>query len=88
MKLLQRFYLPESEALALGLTHHGSLFGIPAFLSVHPEYVYGVPKIPALDLVTHFLDTLLGIATYFIPAHVRLKSPIRVGAAIKAAKGE
>lgn len=83
MSILAAIYLTKAQALALGLTHHGSIFGIPAWVADAGDEVIGVPKVPALAAFTVALDWLMDAALYFLPDDVALETPLKVGRPIE-----
>lgn len=72
-------YITRQEALNAGLTHEGTLFGVPAYLAITSDYVVsGTPKVPVLVLWCMFADALYELASYFLRGHQVLQSPIRI----------
>jgi hypothetical protein len=77
-------YITKREALAAGLTHEGTLFGVPAWFGEHNGQVCrATPKIPVLHLWCMFCDSLYEVASYFLHGHTVLKSPIHIERPIK-----
>lgn len=59
--LIDWFYLTPERALEQGFTHHGSLYGLPAWVAPHhseADALYGTPKVPLLVVVAFVLDVL------------------------------
>lgn len=79
MTILAAIYLTKAQALALGLTHHGSIFGIPAWVTDAGEDVIGVPKVPLLAAFTLTMDWLMYAALHFLPDDVALETPLKIG---------
>ncbi|WOH61920.1 hypothetical protein [Bradyrhizobium sp. BWC-3-1] len=73
-------YITKARALAVGLTHEGTLFGVPAwFADVSDERVgAATPKAPLLNAWCWLADKSFDLAAYFIPAGRVLVSPIHV----------
>ena len=69
-------YLTETDASELGFTHHGTLFGVPAWLHENGEDFVAAPKIPALIVWTLFADCCYEVASWLLPGDGFLKSPI------------
>ncbi|MFT4410199.1 hypothetical protein ACLMOV_11270 [Stenotrophomonas muris] len=77
-------YVTKGDALANGMTHEGTLFGVPAWLRVDSEeQVTGTPKIPALHLWCWVIDQLLELTCCLLPRDCALVSPITVGREIE-----
>jgi hypothetical protein len=75
-------YISKADALDAGLTHEGTLFGVPAWFASAEENAEGnfmaTPKFKPLVIWTLFADSLYDIAELFLPAGQVLESPIRV----------
>jgi hypothetical protein len=75
-------YITREDALAAGLTHEGTLFGVPAWFAGAGENDEGnfmaTPKFKPLGIWTLFADSLYDIAECFLPAGRVLESPIRI----------
>lgn len=59
--ILDWLYLTPERALEQGFSHHGTLYGIPAWVAPHPSEpyaLYGAPKVPLLVGVAFALDVL------------------------------
>ncbi|NMT33346.1 hypothetical protein HGQ62_01625 [Stenotrophomonas maltophilia] len=77
-------YVTKADALANGMTHEGTLFGVPAWRCVDSEeQVTGTPKIPALHLWCWVIDQLLELTCCLLPQDCELVSPITVGGEIE-----
>lgn len=73
------FYITKRQALAAGLTHEGTLFGVPAYFeSSDGDIVMGTPKVPILHLWCALCDSLYELASYFLHGHHVLISPIYI----------
>lgn len=72
-------YISRADALAAGLTHKGSLFGVPAWLAGEDgEVSMATPKIPALHAWCMLCDAVLELMSYFMPSDSILVSPITI----------
>jgi hypothetical protein len=77
--LLNLIYITKAAAIAGGLTHEGTLFGVPAwFAGEGDEIAMATPKAPILHLWCRFADFAFEIASHFTPADRVLVSPIHV----------
>ncbi|APQ41897.1 MAG: hypothetical protein G3W64_19830 [Xanthomonas euvesicatoria] len=79
MNFLDYLYTRESAAMAIGMTHEGRMFGVPAWLTTDGDVCYGCPKVPVLQLWCILIDSLMGAATYFLPEDAVLEVPIHIG---------
>lgn len=70
-------------AKAAGLTHHGRLYGVPAWVRDEGEMVMGVPKVPLLRLYTDACDWVFDSFSYFLSVDAILVSPLHVGKPIE-----
>jgi len=60
-QLLSIFWMTANEALEAGMTHHGRLYGIPAWVARdprEPDVLHGCAKVPLLSVLTILLDVL------------------------------
>ena len=79
-KWLTLLYVTEAAARRAGLTHEGTLFGVPAwFGDVSDDSLVAAPKIPILQLWCMLADFLYQSATYFMSEDQYLEAPIRIG---------
>lgn len=70
-------YLTEARAIALGFTHEGRAFGVPAWLAEpEAEEVIVCPKVPVLQAWAMLADCLLELASGLIHADEVLEAPI------------
>lgn len=77
--LLDLLYISKARAREVGLTHEGTLFGVPAwFAEDDGEVAMATPKVPALHVWCWLADGCYELASWFMPSHVVLESPIRV----------
>lgn len=77
--LLDCLYLTRARAIALGFTHEGSLFGVPAWLiGEDDEMLFGCPKVPALQLWALVADLAYECATWFMFTDQVLEAPVYV----------
>jgi hypothetical protein len=74
-------YLTRADALAFGLTHEGTLFGLPVYLGdvTNPDEFLAVPKIPVLVLWTLFCSKAFELMSYFISEDTVVKTPMVLG---------
>lgn len=57
--VLGLFWMTADQALASGMTHHGRLYGIPAWVArdpCDPNVLHGCAKVPLLSVVTILFD--------------------------------
>lgn len=69
MKWWHYLYLPEAQAAALGFTHSGRIFGVPAWLHEDDgyEFVVACPKVVPLQFYAMLMDALFEVlATLFM----------------------
>ena len=85
MDFLKYLYVTEAQALSYGLTHEGTLYGIPVWIGDvdNPESFLAIPKIPALVVWTAFASG----AMQFLVEHFRndesIETPLTVGRDIR-----
>jgi hypothetical protein len=72
-------YISKSLALAAGLTHYGTMYGVPAwFAGDDDETLMCTPKMPILHVWCRLADYAYEVASWFMPADAVLVSPIYV----------
>jgi hypothetical protein len=72
-------YITKARAIESGMTHEGSLFGVPAwFEGDDNECVMATPKVPMLNAWCWFADKCFELASLFILSDAVLVSPIAV----------
>ena len=77
--MLNYLYITRAAALDAGLTHEGTLFGVPAWFDGDGDYVsMATPKLPILHAWCWLADKCFDLATYFMSADAVLESPISV----------
>ncbi len=77
--VLDHLFITRRRALALGFTHEGTLFGVPAWMmDVEHEAIVSCPKIPLLQLWALLADCAYEFASWFMYEDQQLASPIRV----------
>lgn len=78
-------YITKARAIESGLTHEGTLFGVPAWFDGDDDgqVAMATPKMPVLHLWCMLVDSLMELASYVTPADVMLVSPITVKNRIK-----
>ncbi len=79
MNFLDYIYLRESTAVSCRMTHEGSMFGVPAWLTMDGDVCHGCPKVPVLQLWCILIDSLMDAATSFLSEDVVLEVPIHMG---------
>lgn len=81
--LLSWVWCSSEDAKSVGLTHHGRLFGIPAWVRDDGEMVVGVPKFPILRLYTDACDWAFSAFSFFVSEDAELVIPLYVGREIE-----
>jgi hypothetical protein len=73
-------YISKKAALAGGLTHEGTLFGVPAWFAGDDdgEICMATPKFVPFHAWCWLADKAYGIASYFMSSDSVLVSPIDV----------
>lgn len=73
-------YISKSEALSAGLTHEGTLYGVPAWFADDGsgEIAAATPKLVPLRFWCWLADHAYELATYFMRSDQMLESPIKV----------
>ncbi|HEY1035526.1 MAG TPA: hypothetical protein VGE09_11155 [Pseudoxanthomonas sp.] len=76
-------YLTRARAIALGFTHEGTLFGVPAWMrdvdgDPARDPIIACPKVPLLQLWAMLADAAYASATWFMFEDQVLPIPIRV----------
>lgn len=72
-------YISKALALAAGLTHYGTLYGVPAWFGEDDgELVMATPKVPILHAWCKLADLAYDLAAYVLPGDGVLVSPIHV----------
>lgn len=78
------FYISKAVALQMGLTHEGSLYGIPAWFDGDDAMTVGaIPKCPALVIWCKLADLAYELVTYFMSSDSYIVAPIHVKGPIK-----
>lgn len=77
----KNFYLTKQDALAAGLTHEGTLYGLPVYLGDidNPEAFLAVPKIPPLVVWTLFCSYMFEFFALFVSEDVEIRTPMVLG---------
>lgn len=78
-------YITKAGALAAGLTHEGTLFGVPAWFADDGsgDISMATPKFVPLRAWCWLADQACELATYFMRADQVLASPITVTGRIR-----
>lgn len=80
-----KLFVTEAQAVRAGMTHHGKLFGIPAWMAETPEGVDAVPKFRPFSLWCAFADWAYDFAATMMPSGSWVEAPMRVTAPIDMA---
>jgi len=72
-------FITKKQALAAGMTHHGSIYGVPAWVRETDDGVDGAPKFAPAVVWCWLCDKVYDLATYFMPADAFIEAPLRVG---------
>lgn len=83
-----KLFVTIEDAKASGLTHEGSLFGVPAWMRFDDNVAAAVPKFQPFIAWTWLAEWAFEIASWFLPAHTMLSSPIHLGRSIADIEGE
>lgn len=76
-------FISKQDALAAGMTHHGSIYGLPAWVRETEYGVDGAPKFIPAAAWCWAVDWLYDTATWFMPADRYIEAPLRVGRPIE-----
>lgn len=71
-------YVTKQQAIECGMTHHGRIYGVPAWVRETPDGVDAATKITFMGYWCDFMDWLYDQATYFMAADQCIESPLRV----------
>lgn len=71
-------YITKRQALASGMTHHGRIFGVPAWVRETPYGLDGAPKFLPLSLWCWLADWLYEAVTWFMPTDRYIEAPLRI----------
>ena len=81
-------YITRKTAIESGLTHEGTLFGVPAWFSGDDEEIVGaVPKFIPFTIWTLFADFMFDAVALLMPRHIQLNSPITITGKITQENG-
>lgn len=73
-------YVSALRAKEFGLTHHGSIYGVPAYLRIdEEEVVTACPKITVLKYYIRFIDETVDFIMGFMPASLEFVLPVTFG---------
>lgn len=79
MRLLDCLYLTRARAIALGFTHEGRLFGVPAWMrDVNSEAPICCPKILVLQFYAMACDWVFESFAAGMPEDATLETPLVV----------
>lgn len=78
--MVELIYITREMAKGAGLTHEGTLFGVPAWFddSDDEDLFMATPKIPLLHAWCWLADKFYAFGSMLIPADAVLRSPIRI----------
>lgn len=79
--MIEFIYITRATAKAAGLTHEGTLFGVPAWFQGDDEdadVTMATPKVPLLHAWCWLADKFYEFGAMLIPADQVLRSPIHV----------
>jgi hypothetical protein len=77
--MLHLIYITRNMAKEAGLTHEGTLFGVPAwFAGENDEVSIATPKVPILHVWCWLADSAYEILSYFISSDEVIESPIKI----------
>ncbi len=72
-------FITKQQALAAGMTHHGSIYGVPAWVRETEYGLDGAPKFAPAAAWCWLCDKAYDLATYLIPTGSFLEAPLRIG---------
>lgn len=76
-------YLSERRAQEIGFTHHGSIYGVPAWMAERSDNeVVACPKFTVLQLYAMAADWFFARWVEFVPGDYTLITPMTFGAEI------
>jgi hypothetical protein len=78
--MIALIYIGRATAKAAGLTHEGTLFGVPAWFAGDDdgELSMATPKVPLLHAWCWLADKFYAFGAMLIPADAELRSPIHI----------
>lgn len=78
--MIEYIYINREMARGAGLTHEGTLFGVPAWFdgADDEEVCMATPKVPLLHAWCWLADKFYEFGAYLIPHNCVLRSPIKV----------
>ena len=81
--MVELIYITRATAKAAGLTHEGTLFGVPAWFDgddsdSDSEVSMATPKVPLLHAWCWLADKFYAFGAMLIPADAVLRSPIHI----------
>ena len=78
--MIDYIYITETRARESGLTHKGTLFGVPAWFAGDADgaICIATPKVPLLHVWCWLCDKCFDLAAFFTPDDQVLVSPITV----------
>ena len=71
-------YITEQEALEMGFTHEGTLFGVPAWFAGDEDCPWAVPKFLPFVLWIKLCDLAYDAATYFVRPYECFVIPMHI----------
>lgn len=79
--MVELIYITRATAKAVGLTHEGTLYGVPAWFEgddADSEVTMATPKVPLLHAWCWLADLFYEFGSMLIPADAVLRAPIRI----------
>ena len=79
--MVELIYITRDHAKAAGLTHEGTLFGVPAWFEGNDEdsdVTMATPNVPLLHAWCWLADKFYAFGAMLIPADAVLRSPITI----------
>lgn len=82
--MLKYIYVTEAAARSYGLTHEGTVFGLPVWLGDvdNNESVLSLPKVPVLSLYLRVMNLLFDLFCDYV-VQDNLQIPLVVGRSIE-----
>lgn len=75
-------YVDKATALEIGMTHEGTLYGMPAWLAKSGDNFNATPKFPITIAWIWPVDRLYDLVSYFMREDQWMETPIRMTRAI------
>lgn len=73
-----RLFISKDEALGVGMTHEGTIFGVPVWMANEgTEVVAACAKFVPFELWLGFCSWLFDALLVFVPSNQELETPIK-----------